>query len=78
VKYLRMVGYAVAFVVILLAVTVGQSVLFANLGVAWPETLQRAISVIVTWMVFWMAVWRPMGRRIERRQAAAAQTSGEG
>jgi hypothetical protein len=69
-KYLRMVGYAVAFVVILLAVTIAQTLLLANLDVAWPDVLQRAVAVIVTWIVFWMAVWRPMGRRNERRQAA--------
>jgi hypothetical protein len=70
-KYLRIVGYGAAFVVILLAVTIGQGLLLANLHVAWPEVLQRAIAVIVTWVVFWMAVWRPLGRRMERRQTAA-------
>ncbi len=67
-KILRIAGYAVAFVVILLVVSIAQRYLLATFDLSWPELLERAVAVIVTWAVFWMAIWRPMGRRMERQQ----------
>jgi hypothetical protein len=67
-KIVRILGYAAAFLIILVVVTIGLEFLLASLDTSWPDLLKRAVSVIVTWAVFWVAVWRPMGRRMQREQ----------
>ncbi|MEZ5126677.1 MAG: hypothetical protein R2826_10635 [Thermoleophilia bacterium] len=67
-KILRIAGYVVAFVVILLVVSQVLKYGLSAIGVTWPEMLQRAATVIATWAIFWFAIWRPMGKRAAQSQ----------
>lgn len=63
----RILGYAAAFVVILIIVSYAFTYILGALDVSLPSMVERAVAVIVTWLIFWLGVWRPMGRRMERR-----------
>ena len=70
----RILGYAAAFIVILIVVTFALGWVLDAANIALPSMVERAVDVIITWAIFWVGVWRPMGRRMERRD----DTRGDG
>lgn len=70
----RILGYAAAFVVILIIVTLALGWALDAANIVLPSMVERAVDVIATWAIFWVGVWRPMGRRMERHD----DTRGDG
>ena len=63
---LRIIGYVVAFLAILVVIHFALDYLLQTLDVDWPLTLTRAVTVIITWLIFWFGIWRPLGRRMQQ------------
>lgn len=76
-KILRILGYAAAFLVILVVVAMTLRFGLAATGASWSEMLTRAVTVILTWAIFWVAVWRPMGRRAMRSRSGSTSKPGQ-